>query len=445
MYDLIIIGGGPAGYLSAERAGARGMNVLLFEKQELGGVCLNEGCIPTKTLIHASKLYSHAKDAKQFGVSAEKVDFSLEKAMSWKQEVVNTQIKGVTSQMKRFGVEVIREHAHLIDRNTVEAGGKQYQTKNILVAGGSSAVVPPIPGADMPHVCTNREILQIDKLPKEIVIVGGGVIGMEFAAMFHRLGVKVSVVEMLDEILSNFDEDAAVELRKAMKGVDFHLGSKVTAITEKKVKIEVNGETKELSADTVLLSVGRKPNTNELGLEAAGVDSEKGWIKVDEQMKTNIPGIYAAGDVTGKSLLAHSAYRMGEVAVNTIEGKQDRMRYFAVPWVVYTDPEVSGCGMTEKQAEESNRTVKTAKIPMRINGRYLAEHGKRAPGFCKVITDAESGVLLGVHMVGTGSSEIIAGAAGMIESELRVQDIKEIIFPHPTLSEVIRDAVWEIE
>jgi len=452
VFDIIVIGGGPGGYLAAERAGARGMSVLLIEQSRLGGVCLNEGCIPTKTLIHAAKSYHHAQHSAHIGVTADGVKFDLPTAMKWKKKTVDTLVRGVGYQMKRHHVTVVEGTGTLTDRNTVRVGDETYQGKNIIIATGSSAAVLPVPGAKPgehpakgPRVMTSREILDLQELPEKLVVVGGGVIGMEFASLFDALGVKVEVIEMLDRIVPVMDQEIGKLLSKSLSNIDIHVGARVQAITKEGVAYQDAAEEKRIApAEVVLLAVGRRPNTSGIGLEAAGVDADRTGIRVNEQMRTNVPGIYAVGDVNGKSLLAHSAYRMAEVAVNSIAGEADRMRYKAVPWVVYTMPEVSGCGLTEEAARESGREIRVAKLPMRANGRFIAENPAGSPGLCKVIADAKSDVLLGVHMLGAVNSEMIYGVAAMIESELRVREVREIIFPHPSVSEIIRDTVWEL-
>lgn len=445
VYDVIIIGGGPGGYIAAERTGARGYKTLLFEKRELGGVCLNEGCVPTKTLLNSAKHYLHGLEAEKYGVTFENPRFDLAAAMKWKDRVVKTLVKGVAYQMKRHQVEVVKENARLLKPNLIEAGGKRYRGKNIIIATGSSSAVPPIPGADGTGVCTSREILQIDTMPKSLAVIGGGVIGTEFAGFFSSFGIEVHIVEMMDEVLPFMDAELAGMLRKEMKDrVQFHLGCRVEKIDGGTVTFSSNEGTKQLEADKVLMAAGRRPNMENMGFEEIGLDFSKQGIAVNEQMQTNLPGVYAVGDVTGKSLLAHSAYRMGEVAVNTIAGEKDRMRYHAVPWVVYSIPEGAGVGYTEAQAAEEGRAVKTASLQMRANGRFLAENAGQN-GICKILVDAEKETLLGVHMLGGVSSEIIYGAAAMIEAELRVKDMREIIFPHPTVSEIIKDTLWELQ
>jgi len=297
--------------------------------------------------------------------------------------------------------------------------------------------------------------LQLQELPARVVIVGGGYIGMEFACYFHAVGCQVVVVEMLDDILAGVDGDIARQLKSALPGVVWHLGARVAAVTASGVALATaEGEQTE-AADLVLLATGRTPNTDGLGLDAAGAVFNRRGVTVDEYQRTNVAGLYAVGDVTGRSLLAHAASRMGEVAVDAIASPRpgsNRMRYHAVPWVVYTLPEIAGVGLSEETARASGRNVRVARLPLAANGRFLAEHlapaagGHPAPrGLVKVIVDADSHVLLGVHMIGTPASELIFGAATMIEAELRVEELREIVFPHPTVSEALRDVLWEVQ
>lgn len=446
MYDIIIIGAGPGGYEMAEKAGHHGQKVLLVEKAHLGGVCLNWGCIPTKTLLNSAKHYVHAKEAPEFGVNVGDVSFDLKKVMSWKQDVIETLRAGIAGQMKKSKVTVLKGTARLLGSGKVEVDGEIHEGKHIVIATGGSPFVPPIPGADQDHVMTSTDILEIDTLPESLVVIGGGVIGIEFASFFSSLGIQVDVIEMLDEIIPFMDKGQAKRFRAALKGnVDFHLGSKVTAIDGHDVKYtDKKGEEQIINADIVLMSVGRSPNIGNLGLEEAKVDFDRRGIKTDEQMRTNLPNVYAIGDVTGKSQLAHSATRMGEVALNTILGKPDRFRMSAIPWAVYSMPEIAGCGLTEDQAKEAGFTVESASLPLMMSGRFLAENGKKGPGQVKVVKDAETDVLLGVHMFGAYSSEIIWGVAAMIESELRIKDVQEIVFPHPTVGEVIRTTMFQL-
>jgi dihydrolipoamide dehydrogenase len=443
-YDVVIIGAGPGGYLAAQRAGSKGKKTLLIDKDEnLGGVCLNRGCIPTKALLNSAKIFHSSQNSRQFGVNVSHAEYDLQKAMEWKNKVVSILTKGVAYQMKRHHVTVIQGHAQITDKNTVSVKEEMYKSNHIIIATGSSPSTIPIPGINKAHVLTSDEMLNIKQLPKKLAIIGGGVIGLEFASYFSLLGVSVTVIEMLPEILPGFDKDISALLRKSMIQCDFKTGVKANKIDDKNVYFIKDGQEESIPADMVLIAVGRTPNVSNLGLTLNNIDHDQKGIKINDKMQTNIPGVYAIGDVTGKSLLAHSAYRMGEIAVNVICGESDHMRYQAIPWVLYTYPELSRVGLTEEEAIDQGRNIKVKSMQMRINGRFLAEHGSEN-GICKVIVDSESDVLLGVSILGGMSSEIIYGAAAMIEAELRVKDIKEIMFPHPTVSEIIKDTVFEM-
>ena len=448
MYDLAIIGAGPAGYVAAERAGAKGLKVVLFEKKELGGVCLNEGCIPTKTLLYSAKIYDSAKTGSKYGVEANELSFSFSKMMARKNQVVKKLVGGVGAKMKQFKVEVIAEAAYIKKRSAegveIEAGGKEYKAANLLICTGSEAFVPPIPGVqNNDAIVTNREILSLSEKPESLVIIGGGVIGMEFASFFNSLGTKVTVIEMLEEILTGMDKAQSAMLRQmySKKGIEFNLLSKVTKIEGNKVSYEKDGKTTVIEGDKILLSVGRKPVTAGFGLENLGVELFKGGIKVDEKLRTNIPNVYAAGDVTGFSLLAHTASREGEVVVNNLTGREDKMRYNAIPGVVYTNPEISGVGLTEEAAKAKKIDYKIAELPMAYAGRFIAEN-EGGSGSCKVLVGAKYGEVLGVHMIGNPSSEMIYGACMAIEAEMTLKELEEVVFPHPTVSEIFKETVF---
>ncbi|MCX7032147.1 MAG: dihydrolipoyl dehydrogenase [Spirochaetes bacterium] len=457
-FDLAVIGAGPAGHVAAERAGRLGKRVLVIERSHLGGVCLNQGCIPTKTLLHSAKLFAHAQHGQSFGVTVEGARYDLAKSMAWKTRTVETLRKGIAFQFRKAGVELVQGTARLASPRTIEVNGRTYGAERILLATGSSAAALPVPGADHEHVMGSTEALEITSLPKSIAIVGGGYIGMEFATYFSRLGVKVAVIEMLPEIVPLLDAEIAVLLRRSLPEAEFHLGSRVLSYGADGVRFVRDGKEQVAPAERVLVAVGRRPIVEGLGLEAAGVDFDRKGVKVDDRMRTNVPDIWAAGDITGRSMLAHSASRMGEVAVADMFGASaagtaagtaaagapgPRMRWHAIPWVVYTDPEVAGVGLSEAQAKEQGRAVKVAKLDLRANGRFIAENdGTR--GMCKVVVDAGSDLVLGVQMIGPYASEIVQGAAVMIEAELRARDVREIVFPHPTVSEIVRDALWEL-
>ncbi|MBR3441057.1 MAG: dihydrolipoyl dehydrogenase [Bacteroidales bacterium] len=459
MYDLAIIGGGPGGYVAAERAGAAGLKVVLFEKKSLGGVCLNEGCIPTKTLLYSAKVYNYAKTGDHYGVYVSDPTFKYDEIVARKNKVVKKLVGGVKAAMKGNKVEVVAENATIQGRDNegikVEAGGNEYVAKNLLICTGSEAAVPPFPGLKEAgeRIVTNREILAMTEMPESLVVIGGGVIGMEFAAFFSTLGTKVTVVEMLPKILGPLDDEISEMLQKTYekRGVEFCLRCKVTGIEGDTVVYEdPEGKVCRVSGDKILVSVGRRANLQGFGLENIGVElalnpaGRPYGIKVDEKMRTNVPGVYAAGDVTGFSMLAHTASREGEVVVNNILGKEDRMRYNAIPGVVYTNPEVAGAGLTEAEAKAKGIDYKVVKLPMAYSGRFVAEN-ERGDGICKIIVGSRFHEVLGVHMLGNPCSEIIHSACLAIEAEMTLEQLQEIVFPHPTVSEILKETAFTIK
>lgn len=443
MYDVIILGAGPGGYVAAERAGEKGMSVLLIEKAKVGGVCLNEGCIPTKTLLNSAKHYSHALDSTMFGVHSESASFNIEEAQIWKNKVVETNRKGILYLMDKYSVDVVYGSGVFNEDGSVQVDDKVYNGKDIIIATGSSPFIPPIPGADSETVFDSTDLLEITKLPSSLVVIGGGVIGLEFASFFSMLGVKVDIIEMMDEIAPFMEADFAKSMRRAMKKVKFHLGAKVESIVGNKVNYTRKGKELEIEAEIILMAVGRKPNLSGIGLEKLGIEMSRTGITVNEKMITSRPGFYAIGDVIGKSLFAHSASRMAEVVVNTIRGDEDSLDYDIVPWAVYTHPEAASCGLTEAEALKRGINIKTATLQMRISARYFAENGM-TPGLCKVVVDGDSDKILGIHLLGSPCSEMIFGAALMMQSGMTTLDIKHTIFPHPSVSEVIRETVLAI-
>ncbi len=451
-YDLIVLGGGPAGYLASKRAGHAGLSVLCIEKRSVGGVCLNEGCIPTKTLLYSAKLYDGALHGEKYGVTASGLSIDHAKVVARKDKVVKTLVSGVKATLKASHVTLVESEGVITGRNaegyTVSANGETYTGKRLLIATGSSPAVPPIPGLKeglaSGFVMTNRETLDLAQAPKKLVVIGGGVIGLEMASYFNSIGTEVTVIEMLDHIAGENDPDLVKLLQKGYekKGMTFHLNARVTEVKTDSVVYEKDGKTETVSADKVLLSIGRRANTQGIGLETINVLTERGAIVTDTHMKTNIPGVYAAGDVNGKSMLAHTAYREAEVAVNHMLGKKDMMRYSAIPSVLYTNPELSSVGETEYTAKKKGMDVDVVKIPMRFSGRYLAEN-EGGDGICKLVINKQHRTIVGVQALSNYSSEFIVACGTFIELELTLEDIKQIVFPHPTVCEIIREAVFQ--
>ncbi len=445
MYDVIIIGSGPGGYVAAERAGAAGKKALMIEKAALGGVCLNCGCIPTKTVLNSAKYYHHAMCGKEFGVVAEQVSYDIPTVLKRKDMVIKKLQAGIKFLMKEAKADVVMGEARVLSPNKVAVGDDVYECKNLIIATGSSPFVPPIPGVDQKHVVTSTELLDLDYIPEELVVVGGGVIGIEFASYYSMLGSTVHVIEMQDEILPVMDRAMAKQMRSELKKIKFYTSCTVKEIGKDSVSYaDAKGEMQTLKADTVLMSVGRRPNLG--GLEALNLETYRGGIVVNSRMKTSVPGVYAIGDCNGMSLLAHSASRMAEVAINNIFGDgTDEMRYNAIPWALYSVPEAAGCGITEDQAKAQGLDISVVSFPMMANGRFLAENGKSSGGLGKVIVDKQTQKILGVHLIGGACSEMIFGAAAFIEGEFRAEDIRQLIFPHPTASEVIREPLFSLK
>ena len=444
MYDLAIIGGGPAGYVAAEKAGAAGLGVVLFEKRELGGVCLNEGCIPTKTLLYSAKMYDHASGGKKYGITVGDVSYEYKKIADRKTKVVRKLVAGIKMKMEAAGVTVVRGEA-VIERGDAQSvaiacDGQVYEAKNLLICTGSEAFVPPIPGIDgNPAVLTNREMLALTEAPATLVVIGGGVIGMEFASFCNSLGIPVTVIEMMPEILGGMDKEVSEALRTvyAKRGVKFCLQCKVTRVEGNTVfYTDADGNEQQCEGEKILMSIGRRPVLKGYGLDNIAVEVERG-IKVNDVMQTSLPNVYAAGDVTGFSMLAHTASREAEVAVNHILGKEDRMEYNAIPGVVYTNPEVACVGLTEEQAATSGIEYRLHKLPMTYAGRFVAENEGQT-GLFKALVSPD-GKILGVHMLGNSSGEFICAACMAITNGLTVEQLQRTVFPHPTVSEMLKE------
>ena len=498
-YDLAVIGGGPAGYHAAWLAAAGGMKTALFESEKLGGVCLNEGCIPTKVMLNSSKLLYHINNSAAYGVvmnagpgdasnkpGAAGFSLSHEAVAARKEKIIRTLVGGVRAKLKSAGAEVFFGGAEITGRGNGGFIIKQtsgtdsfgsVEASNILIATGSSPVIPPIKGVreglESGFVLTSREALSLAEIPRRLIIVGGGVIGLELADYFNAAGANVTVVEMQGRAAYPMDTEIADILVSNLqkKGVGFRFGCLLTDIhmpgpgpkeggaairlTDKPVVMDSKdagdhsvhtgndaGGIETLAAGKILISVGRKPNASGFGADKLGVCVEKGAVVTDDYMRTNIPGIYAAGDVNGKLMLAHTAYLEAGAAVSHMLGKPYRMRYGAIPSVIYTDPEAASVGETGESAEAKGLAVKTVTLPLRYSGRYVAET-EGGDGICKVVFDAVKSTVAGVHIAGTYASEIILSAAMMVDGQWPVETLKQIAYPHPTVGEILREAVFE--
>ncbi|OCL15894.1 pyridine nucleotide-disulfide oxidoreductase [Bacteroides fragilis] len=445
-YQVIIIGGGPAGYTAAEAAGKAGLSVLLFEKQNLGGVCLNEGCIPTKTLLYSAKTYDGAKHASKYAVTVSEASFDLSKIIARKSKVVRKLVLGVKSKLTSNNVTIINGEATILDKNKICCGEEIYECDNLILCTGSETFIPPISGIDTVNYWTHREALDNKELPASLAIVGGGVIGMEFASFFNSLGVKVTVIEMMDEILGGMDKELSALLRAdyAKRGITFLLSTKVVSLAQSEEGVLVSYENADgagnLTAEKLLMSVGRRPVAKGFGLENLNLQrTERGSILVNGQMESSLPGVYVCGDLTGFSLLAHTAVREAEVAVHAILGKTDTMSYRAIPGVVYTNPEIAGVGQTEESLIAKGIAYRAVKLPMAYSGRFVAEN-EGVNGVCKVLL-GDDDTILGAHVLGNPASEIITLAGMAIEMKLKAAEWKKIVFPHPTVAEIFREAL----
>ncbi|MCI8403091.1 MAG: dihydrolipoyl dehydrogenase [Lachnospiraceae bacterium] len=443
-YHVAVIGGGPAGYVAAIRAAQLGGRVILFEKDTVGGTCLNRGCIPTKTYLKTAEYIHHIKGAADRGiiVNAEtRVD--MPKVVAYKDRVVRTLTGGVAGLLKSNGVEVIKGTARLKTATCVECEGKTYDAQKIILCGGSRAIRIPIPGVDHKDVMTSDDILALTELPARLGIIGGGVIGCELASAFSAFGCEVTIVEMMDRVVSMFDKDVSEELDKSLQknGVKVMCGRKVEEIADEGGHPVIVTDGGRVECDKVLLSIGRASDLECLGALADEIRTERGKVTVDDTMETCVPGIYACGDINGRVMLAHAAFKMGEVAAEncmTGAGRKCDLRY--VPSCLYTSPEAAGVGLTEEKARELHpEGIRIGRFRMVANGRSLASG--ETEGFIKVIVDDKYGQILGVHMVGGMASEMIAEPVALMAMEITVNEVAgDIIHGHPSYSEAFAEA-----
>lgn len=449
-FDLIVIGGGPGGYNAALKAADAGQKVALFEMNKTGGVCLNEGCIPTKTFLNSAKILSYCRHGKDYGVVGDG-SFSLDHAAVIKRAniVIRRLTLGVTAELKSAGVSLFDKKAVIISADgeicSIEADGKIYTSKNLLIASGSKAFVPRIEGlseAVESGFAVTGCASAFKEIPDRLAVTGGGAAGLESAAYFAAAGSDVTVIELLPKIAGNFDSDISAVIKRSLEkqGIKFLLGAKAAAFSEGAVKVEDGEATKEIPCGKVLLAIGRRPNVEGFGLENTAVKIERGAIVTDNRMRTSVKGVWACGDVNGKSMLAHTAYREGEVAVADMLGYPDEIDYGIIPAVIYTSPEAAEVGINEDSARARGLEIKIAKLPLTYSGRYVAENTVY-DGVIKLIADKDGKKLLGASVAGSYAGEIIYGLGTFIALETELERIKKIVFPHPTVSEIIRESI----
>ncbi len=449
--QVVVVGAGPGGYLAAIRLAQLKKDVILVESSpSLGGVCLNEGCIPSKALIHAADLIENAKNAGTMGLSIKVESVDMEKLAAWKDAIVKKLTGGVKMLAASNGAEVIHGKAKFLSNRKLEvqgeSGAQLIEFEQAVIATGSLPFFPPGMEPDGQHVIGAREALSLNEVPKRLVVIGGGYIGLELGTVYAKLGSDVDLIEFFPKLLSQHDPEVGEALTRRIKslGVKLHLGSKATKIERgptTRVTIEDNeGKESVLEADKVLISIGRLPATRELGLKEAGVQADaKGFIKVDSRMETSAPGIFAVGDVVGGPLLAHKAYREAKVAAEVIAKRPSAFDNVVIPAVIYTDPEIAWAGLSEAEAKQQGYEVVTGTFPFKASGRAMTLNA--AEGFVKTVADAKTKRILGVHIVGAEASEMISEAALAIEMGAFLDDLAQTIHPHPTMSEGLLESV----
>lgn len=447
-YDIAIIGSGPGGYVAAIKAGQLGMKVAIVEKEAVGGVCLNWGCIPTKALLHSAKVYKQFKNAKDYGIDVEKdaVSVNFKKMMSRKERIVKKLTGGVRHLLKKNNVDLYEGEGIVKDAHTIKIGDETIETKKTIIATGASPAVPPIKGLkenlEKGNVLTSKEILSVEKLPEKLVIIGAGIIGTEFATIFNTLGSKVTILEKEDDMLLGVDQEIKDTFKKKLKkdGVEVLLSANVDEVKKDGVKYTLDGKSETLKADAILLSTGMRANTG--ALEALDLDLENGFIKTDEYLRTSVKDVYAIGDVNGRYLLAHVAMKEGVTAVEHIQGDAIAMDYLKVPAGIYTFPEIAQVGLTEEEAKEKDLDYKVSTFPINANGKALAEG--QSTGMVKMIATKEYNEIVGVHILSDSATELISEAVLGMTIEATAADIVNAIHPHPTLTEMIHETAHGI-
>ncbi len=445
--DIIIIGAGPGGYETAIAAAKQGLTVTIIEAEKVGGTCLNEGCIPTKSLCRNAAMLDDLRNAEIYGINRLSYELDFTKVIERKNQVVATLLSGVETLLSRKNIQLVYGKAHFHDAHTVETNGEQYTAKHIIIATGSVTKYLPIEGLQQAGVLTSKEMLDIDHIPTRLCIIGAGVIGMEFASIFNSFGSRVTVLEFMKEILPNFDTDITKRLKQTLtkKGIEIVNQAGVQSIERKAdgtmlVRFDHKGTIKTCEADTVLLAVGRTANVDSLNLSDVGIEFSPKGILVNDNMQTTVPHIYAVGDVNGRCMLAHAATAQGLRALHHLQGQTDRIRLDLVPSVVFTTPEVAMIGLTEEQCKTQGIACKTQKAFFRANGKAVSMN--ETDGICKLLA-SEEGRLLGCHLFGPHAADLIEEICALMNKKATVADLQAIIHAHPTLSEVIQAAAHE--
>jgi len=445
-FEAAILGSGPGGYVAAIRLGQLGIRTALIEKANLGGVCLNIGCIPSKALMQVARLKRRIEIAKQMGMEVSELEIDFAKTQTWKQNIVNRLTSGVEFLCKSNNVEIIKGEGEFQSSHeivvTTTTGTETVEAKNTVIATGSRSMQIPGLEFDGTNIISSTEALELQQIPRNFVVVGGGVTGLEIATMYSELGSKVTVIEMLDQLLPGVDIELVKVIERSFRrlGIDYHVKSKAKEYREGQVRAILEDGTEAMfPASKVLVSVGRRPNSDKIGLDRAGVKTNpQGWIQTDKHMETNVPGIYSIGDVNGPPLFAHKASKEGIVAAELIAGMKSEADFRAIPWAIFTDPEIASAGLTESQARENGYDPIIGKFPFTALGRALL--AGETEGFVKVVADKGSELVLGIHIVGPEASDLISEAALAIEMGATLRDIELTIHPHPTLPEAIMEA-----
>lgn len=444
-YDIAILGAGPGGYVAAIKGSQMGAKTVLIEKEDIGGVCLNKGCIPTKTLLKSAKVYEEIMSSQKFGIDIKdksSISINLDEMQKRKNQVVKQLTGGVKVLLEKNGVDVVKGYGEIVDKNTLKVNKETIKAKNLIIATGASPRIPNIEGIkeamENGYVLTSKEMLELEEIPKELIIIGGGVIGCEFAALYNSLGTKVTILQRSSRILGKLDKDIREEMTRIIKksGIDIVYDVSIEKFDKNKVFSSINGEKKIFQNDKILISMGTIPNAK--GLERLGLDINKKGVVTNDRLETNIKGVYAIGDVNGRYMLAHVASAEGITAVENIMGKETKINYERIPSCIYSFPEVGTVGLTEEEAKEKGHEIIISSFPLKANGKALAEGDSN--GFIKIVADKQYGEVLGVHIIASHATDMIAEAVTTMELEGTVHELAKAIHPHPTLSEIVMEA-----